>query len=324
MRRMERALLALVVLAMSQGCASDSPVTRPSSGSTTPTSLTIAPIGTVTAGQQAQLRATAVLPDGRSEDVTSRLGWSSANEAIATVSSAGLLLAMKVGEVEIVAAFEGLTARITIAVRATPITPRFVVEGTIRDAPPTADVLVGGVAVSVVGGPLDGFTTTSDAQGRFELPSVAEPGFTLYFKKRGYEDIRFEVVDLPRDAHPVISLMPEAGTAVVSVSGPNSCQVPELLCGEVHEGCGPGSEFPVYRDGVVHIREALNPYWEHPVVIILQKTREGWRRVAHSYQSEWTAGAVVAVPGGFRYRVILTGGFPVNCPPYRLVFAHPR
>jgi hypothetical protein len=60
--------------------------------------------------------------------------------------------------------------------------------------------VLAGARIDVVGGPLADQVFATDGEGRFSLPSVTIGNFSLYFKKRGYEDARFWVKDLPRDA----------------------------------------------------------------------------------------------------------------------------
>lgn len=67
-------------------------------------------------GDHAQLKAEAVYSDGSTTDVTSRSTWSSNNPDHAIVDSGGRVTTIAVGEVEIVASFEGATGRYRLEV----------------------------------------------------------------------------------------------------------------------------------------------------------------------------------------------------------------
>jgi len=50
---------------------------------------------------------------------------------------------------------------------------------------------------------------SSDERGRFSLPPVQAGDFFIYFKKAGYEDARYWVKELPRDASVDMALVPQ-------------------------------------------------------------------------------------------------------------------
>src|ERR1041385_3220467 len=78
-----------------------------------PTDPTLAPPRTVTAiaiastssplaiNQVAQLRATAVFNDGGRRDVTASTAWTTSNDSVANVSTAGLITAVSTGAADI-------------------------------------------------------------------------------------------------------------------------------------------------------------------------------------------------------------------------------
>lgn len=63
-----------------------------------------------------QLTAFAQSSDGSAEDVTSRAGWGSSNNSVATVSTTGLVRAVGNGSVEITASLDGVTGRFPLSV----------------------------------------------------------------------------------------------------------------------------------------------------------------------------------------------------------------
>ncbi|MDQ1358277.1 MAG: trimeric autotransporter adhesin, partial [Acidimicrobiaceae bacterium] len=85
--------------------------------------LSVAPAKTpVPKGAAKQLTATATFSDGSSQDVTADASWSSPTQAIATVSGAGLVVAVSIGKVSITAGFSGLTAKSVVTVTAAAAT----------------------------------------------------------------------------------------------------------------------------------------------------------------------------------------------------------
>ncbi|MEE2040177.1 Ig-like domain-containing protein [Nocardiopsis sp. CT-R113] len=63
-----------------------------------------------------QLTATLTLTDGTAEPVTSTATWTSSDEAVATVSTAGLVTAVGPGECTVTASHSGLSGTSTITV----------------------------------------------------------------------------------------------------------------------------------------------------------------------------------------------------------------
>jgi hypothetical protein len=100
--------------------------TTTSTGTTTTTTGSISvTVGGTTAftevNQTSQLTATEGLTNGTNQDVTSQATWQSSNTAIATVSAAGLVTCLALGEATITATFQGVsgTAVMTLAVNLT-------------------------------------------------------------------------------------------------------------------------------------------------------------------------------------------------------------
>lgn len=151
-------------------------------------------------GSAAQLRAVARSDDGFQE-VTAQATWRSADDKICAVSPGGLVEGRGAGSTTLTATYSGLegTASLTCG---------FSIAVVVHETPPTTDVKVTGARVEVSGGPLNGRTFETDANGRATLPVVAQPGFWLYFKKQGYDDLRVEIFELPRQTTLDVSLMP--------------------------------------------------------------------------------------------------------------------
>jgi trimeric autotransporter adhesin len=95
-----------MALAASAGCGSTSDVTNDGKAVS---ALTVGPsTDTLTTGSTKQFSATLEYADGTSLDVTSNRDtiWNTSDASVATVSSAGLVTAVKVGPVEITAEFD--------------------------------------------------------------------------------------------------------------------------------------------------------------------------------------------------------------------------
>ena len=69
-------------------------------------------------GRVSQLRAEAIFSDGTSLDVTTVATWSSSNTAVVTITSTGLGTAVGAGEVQVCAAYQGVTGCLQITVGA--------------------------------------------------------------------------------------------------------------------------------------------------------------------------------------------------------------
>jgi|GEM_PF-5404863 len=90
-----------------------------------PTSLSVTPAeSTIASNQTVQLTATATYNDASTEDISGTVTWTSSDTSIATVSSSGLVTAVKEGSITITATVPGSTVSGTAAI-------------TVEDADPT-------------------------------------------------------------------------------------------------------------------------------------------------------------------------------------------
>jgi hypothetical protein len=97
------------------------------SGFTASASLTVAPVSalnivpatlSLAPGTSSQLQAIATLSDGRMQDLTAIIAWSSTQPGIASVSSGGLVTALQVGSTTILAGGNGVTGSVSLTVAA--------------------------------------------------------------------------------------------------------------------------------------------------------------------------------------------------------------
>ncbi len=101
--------LALAVVMFTVAC-SGSPVI-----STTVATLSITGAAPAVGGKS-QFSAQAVLPDGTVENVTSTATWQSANTAIATVSTTGLVTGVSAGTTTVTVTFQGVSVIQTVTI----------------------------------------------------------------------------------------------------------------------------------------------------------------------------------------------------------------
>ncbi|MFN7917120.1 MAG: Ig-like domain-containing protein [Vicinamibacterales bacterium] len=156
----------------------------------------------VAPGDSVQLSASGRFDSGDTSDVTEKAVWLSSDEAACRVSASGLLTGVGGGQARI-------EVRVGDVFDARDVTCGYVIDVSVHESEPTAQVAVANARVEAVGGALDGQTFLTDAQGRATLPVVGSGGFALKFKKNGYDDGQWVVV-LPRDRSLSIALVPNS------------------------------------------------------------------------------------------------------------------
>jgi uncharacterized protein YjdB len=101
-------------------------------------SVTISPAGNQTVFQGSTLQLFAVLRDAANREITGRpVSWTTSNQLIATVSGAGLVSGVGLGNVQITAESEGRTGSVSVTVAPTPV-------ANLSLSPNPASVSVGG------------------------------------------------------------------------------------------------------------------------------------------------------------------------------------
>lgn len=188
-------LTLLAVLAA--GCISGTP-TAPVPAHTPPaptvTRVTVGGGSTGNPGQTIQMSATALYSDGNTRTVTQEATWSSGNTAVATVTAAGAVTFVALGEAEIRASFQEVfgTTRVTVApapVQRRALTGR-VIDGGRRDGLPNA-------RVDILDGADAGRSTNAGADGSFTLDNIAEGTFTMRFSHTGFDPVQQPVTHGP-------------------------------------------------------------------------------------------------------------------------------
>src|SRR5579871_1332004 len=150
----------------------------------------------VLTGSSVQFSATGTYTDGSVSNVTSLVTWSSSNNAVATVSSAGLAYAAGPGTAAITAASGMATSKANMTVTA-PITPTVTFTGAPSSAPMNSSFTVTATTNSAV------MPTISGTAGVCSVGSVS---------------------GTPTNAHALVTMLVGSGTCVTSASWPATTQ----------------------------------------------------------------------------------------------------
>lgn len=110
--------LAIFVCLVVAGCGGRGKSSLNTSGnsSSSLTSLSVAGANSVPAGMTLQLSANGTYSDGTNSNVSSQVTWKTSDATVATISSAGLLTALKQGSVSVTAAMGAVTGSASITV----------------------------------------------------------------------------------------------------------------------------------------------------------------------------------------------------------------
>jgi hypothetical protein len=191
------------------------------------------------------------------------------------------------------------------------------VRGFLHETPPTASLGVAGARIDVFGGPLSGQVFATDDLGRFRFSVVPNVDFDLRFTKAGYTETRFHVIGLTVDAAPDVTIDPEPGQVVETVSGHDVCTEHPL---------GPDGfrsrlvgTFPAHHDGYVDFGLAIGP-WVMPFSIGVQVN-------VFRFNSDGSVAAKTfrgPVIGGHLYGLEVAGELEQCQQDYFITYTHPR
>jgi hypothetical protein len=149
-----------------------------------------------TVGDSFPVKVTATYVHGQTEDVTSKVTWTSSNEAAAAVRGSELVL-VGAGASEIRASIEQVSASAPVSVEPRP-PGRFTLSGIISDN--VSRKPLASATVLVVDGPDAGHTTSTDEGGFYSLPALLQGSFTIRVSRGGYEAAE-TVATLSGDLH---------------------------------------------------------------------------------------------------------------------------
>jgi len=253
-------IIVFIACVAASGCGSNPTSTQPTpSAGRTVTAVSISGPASPASGSVTSYTATATYSDGTTQDVTATASWASSTTNVCQVSATGVVTTVTAGTCDLSASVGTVRGTLRLTVPEKPA-PTFVIQGQVHETAPTQSTAVPNARIEIVGGPLASQVFTTGADGRFVLPAVSAPGFDVYIKRQGYEDFRYHVGELPRDATADIALMPEAGQVNVTFSGPDQCVLPTF---ETHLLTLSGRTFaamPVHRDGTITIFNYLTHF----------------------------------------------------------------
>jgi hypothetical protein len=193
----------------------------PASGSVAVSSVTVTGVAPLL-GLTSQFTATALLTNGTTQGINSLATWGSSNTPVATVNSAGLVLAAAAGSADITATYQGTSAsaHLTIA------PPTFTVSGFVTDG--TSGGILPKIDVQIVDSVSNVKLARTDNTGFYSIAGVAAGALTVTASATSYQtyaraatitaDTRINVV-LPRAVAMV------AGTITFDGIGANGSSV---------------------------------------------------------------------------------------------------
>jgi hypothetical protein len=304
----------------------------PTPANLTPTNLVISGLPSeLTVGQVVSLSTQITLPDQLQKDVTQETTWRTSSDAVATISSGGLLTVKDVGDANVTATYQNLTATGHLVVtRPRAPSPTFRVTGLVHEPESDGNAAVANVRIEVEKGELAGRVFATDDRGSFALPPVTTADFWLYFKKDGYDDTRFWVRELPRDQTPDVEFLPQglvtqkwSGTLERGDIGPVITNVLKGWPGDV--------VFQTYRSGSVTLQlevgcVAAGTYtdfgfgvWSVPAHVEVLSL---WAISGPQGPPYRVSGSALLPPGGYRLSGFANGYLGSPCP-WSLTFSRP-
>jgi hypothetical protein len=333
MRASARFIVGALVLC---GTACDHP-SVPTPAAPAPISPTVASVtidgvpASLTVGQTVQLTASVTLSDGTRSDATTQAAWQSSDVTVAIVSSAGLLAIAAPGDADVTATLQTVQGRAHVSVpKPSPPRTGFDISGLVHESAPTEDVALSGATVGIhfVGCPScphDNETTTTGADGRFTLPGIDRPGFALVVSKSGYETTQFGVVELPRDGHPDIAMLPPPGQISFDIAGADVCtEHPSdpffsKLSNPAHPDARILAVIDAHRNGIVSGGPTSPwPFSDGAGILVYSISANRQPVIAP------TSSAGYVVTAGTRYYYLGMGEVELCRHPYRIPFTRPR
>jgi hypothetical protein len=174
--------VCLAIARCGGGGGSTTPTPTPSTP--TVTSVAVSGAGAPVVGDTVQLAATATLSDGTTQVVTGQATWESSNQAVATVTAAGVATFLAQGDADLKATYKSVsgTARVSVAAKSSP---KYTLTGTVSDA--TNGNPLPGVNATILEGVDKGRSGVTGADGRYSIASVSAGTFLVQFTRSDYE-----------------------------------------------------------------------------------------------------------------------------------------
>jgi hypothetical protein len=180
--------LSICAVAMLAGC-DKTPESPTAVTGATLQSLTISGLPSeFSVGDRTQMSARGGWSDGRSEDVTGRVRWTSRSVAC-LVTSSGAVTANEPGDCSIDASFESRST--TGSVRVTPARS-FVISGVVREKFELREPPIPNATITIASGQQNGRATTSDSAGRYVFDNVPREPVTLRIEAPDLETLTIQ------------------------------------------------------------------------------------------------------------------------------------
>ena len=193
-----------------------------------PTTLTVTIGGNLrlqAVGETSQLIAEALYADGSKKDVSATAQWFTSNRSVATAATGGLITATGFGKTSVWANAEGKSA----GQREIVVLPdgAYILSGRITEA---ANLVLAGARVQIVGGPMDGQTTTTGQTGWYSFVPVTGAA-QVQASKDGYVTASRAIPRETEQAHvelaPSVPYASVAGAYRLAFKASASCQLPD-------------------------------------------------------------------------------------------------
>lgn len=176
-------------------------------------------------GSTSQFRATAVLSNGSTQDITSSAAWQSSSPAVAAVTSSGTVSGMNTGDADIRATYRNVTGTLHISVANGAFTLLGVVRQQDTSAPVTA------AAIAIIDGANAGRSTSTDGNGYYSLGGMRAGTSTLQATRSGLMPTT-RAVDMTGDQRLDFTMAP---TAPPPTAGPATPQCNGALWNYVYD-----------------------------------------------------------------------------------------
>ena len=191
--------LATVALLLVTACGSNSTPTSPSPSATIASVVFTA---AVVSTSVIQMKATAIMSDSSTRDVTASATWATSNTAIAVVSVSGLVTVVSSGDVDVRATYQNVTGSMKLAV-----VQKFALTGVVVEGAPAARPLAG-VRLVITSGAESGTSVTTDATGVFRFGAITAGILSMDATKDGYLLWRVTNLTMDRDREIDLELFP--------------------------------------------------------------------------------------------------------------------
>ena len=187
---MTRRLAQLGLLSILAAVACDKRVEAPTAATAaTLQSVTISGLPSeLGVGERAQVTARAAWSDGRSEDITTRVRWTS-RSLVCLITAGGAITANEIGECSIEASFEARSATAVVPVRPART---FSISGVVREKYELREPPIPNATITIASGQQNGRMTMGDNAGRYVFENVPREPVTLRIEAPDFETVTIQ------------------------------------------------------------------------------------------------------------------------------------